>query len=89
MLLMAASIGGSLVQLPIIGWFTQIAITAGAMNALYGAPIEASTACGALLLVVTFLSIIPAGLVFARVGRVSLKTVAAESSSEASTEAAT
>ncbi len=82
MLLMAASIGGSLVQLPIIGWFTQIAITAGAMNALYGAPIEASTACGALLLVVTFLSIIPAGLVFARVGRVSLKKVAAESSVE-------
>ena len=29
MLLMAASIGGSLLQLPIIGWFTQIAVTAG------------------------------------------------------------
>jgi hypothetical protein len=89
MLLMGASIGGSLLQLPIIGWFTQIAVTAAAMHEFYGAPIEASTACGALLLVVTFLSIIPAGLVFARVGRVSLKTVAAESSSEASTKAAT
>ena len=41
MLLMAASIGGSLVQLPIIGWFTQIAVTAAAMHAFYGAPIEA------------------------------------------------
>ncbi len=28
MLLMAVSIGGSLLQLPIIGWFTQIAVTA-------------------------------------------------------------
>jgi hypothetical protein len=76
---MAASIGGSLLQLPIIGWFTQIAVTAAAMHEFYGAPIEAATACGALLLFVTFLSIIPAGLVFARIERVSLKSVADES----------
>jgi uncharacterized membrane protein YbhN (UPF0104 family) len=79
MLLMGASIGGSLLQLPIIGWFTQIAVTAAAMHAFYGAPVEAATACGALLLVVTFLSIIPAGLVFARVERVGLKQVTAAS----------
>lgn len=79
MLLMAASIGGSLVQLPIIGWFTQIAITAAAMHTFYGAPIEAATACGALLLVVTFLCIIPTGLVYSRVEHVSLKKVAQES----------
>lgn len=79
MLLMAASIGGSLVQLPIVGWFTQIAVTATAMHTLYGAPIEASTACGALLLAVTFLVIIPAGLVCARMEHVSLKRVAEES----------
>ena len=80
MLLMAASIGGSLLQLPIIGWFTQIAVTAAAMHEFYAAPIEAATACGALLLIVTFLSIIPAGLIFARVERISLKTAADESS---------
>ena len=40
---------------------------ATAMHAFYDAPFEAATACGALLLVVTFLSIIPAGLIFARV----------------------
>ncbi|MEO6982316.1 MAG: lysylphosphatidylglycerol synthase transmembrane domain-containing protein, partial [Edaphobacter sp.] len=67
MLLMAASIGGSLLQLPIIGWFTQIGVTAAAMHAFYGAPIEAATACGALLLLVTFLCIIPTGLVYSRV----------------------
>ena len=83
MLLMAASIGGSLLQLPIIGWFTQIAVTAAAMNAFYGAPIEAATACGALLLLVTFLSIIPAGLIYARLNHVSLKNAAAETATEA------
>ena len=75
MLLMAASLGGSLLQLPIIGWFTQIAVTATAMHTLYGAPIEVATACGAMLLVVTFLCIIPTGLVYARIEHVSLKQV--------------
>ncbi|MGF7180969.1 lysylphosphatidylglycerol synthase transmembrane domain-containing protein [Tunturiibacter psychrotolerans] len=79
MLLMAASIGGSLLQLPIIGWFTQIAITAAAMHTFFGAPLEAATACGALLLVVTFLCIIPTGLIYSRVEHVSLKKVAQES----------
>jgi hypothetical protein len=79
MLLMAASIGGSLLQLPIIGWFTQIAVTATAMHTLYGAPIEVATACGAVLLVVTFICIIPTGLVYARIEHVSLKQVTAES----------
>ena len=79
MLLMAASIGGSLLQLPIIGWFTQIAITAAAMHTFFGAPLEAATACGALLLIVTFLCIIPIGLIYSRVEHVSLKKVAEES----------
>jgi hypothetical protein len=79
MLLMAASIGGSLVQLPIIGWFTQIAVTATAMHTFYGAPIEAATACGAMLLVVTFLCIVPAGFIYSQVEHVSLKRVTQES----------
>jgi hypothetical protein len=79
MLLMAASLGGSLLQLPIVGWFTQIAVTAATMHALYGAPIEAATACGAILLIVTFICIIPAGLIYGRIEHVSLKKVAAES----------
>jgi glycosyltransferase 2 family protein len=78
MLLMGASIGGSLLQLPIVGWFTQIAVTAAAMHEFYDAPIEAATACGALLLFVTFLSIIPAGLICARLNHVNLRNAAAE-----------
>jgi glycosyltransferase 2 family protein len=79
MLLMAVSIGGSLLQLPVIGWFTQIAVTAAAMHTFYGAPIEAATACGAVLLVVTFLCIIPTGFIYSQVEHVSLKRVAQES----------
>jgi glycosyltransferase 2 family protein len=85
MLLMAASIGGSLFQLPILGWFTQIAVTATAMHTFYNAPIEAATACGALLLVVTFLSIIPAGLLAARLNHLNLK-ITIEDNQSAATE---
>jgi hypothetical protein len=88
MLLMGASIGGSLLQLPIIGWFTQIAVTAAAMNQFYGAPIEAATACGALLLFVTFLSIIPAGLIAARLNHIDLKRTATEAESTTKSPAA-
>jgi hypothetical protein len=83
MLLMGASIGASLLQIPVIGWFTQIAATAAAMHGFYNAPIEAATACGAMLLFVTFLSIIPAGLICARVGGVSLKNAPAEAENAA------
>jgi hypothetical protein len=85
MLLMAASIGGSLLQLPIIGWFTQIAVTATAMHTFYGAPIEAATACGAVLLIVTFLCIIPAGFIYSQIEHVSLKKVAEESEAAGAT----
>ena len=63
-----------------------IAVTAAAMHEFYGAPIEAATACGALLLVVTFLCIIPTGLVFARINHVSLKKAAAEISAGATAD---
>jgi hypothetical protein len=79
MLLMAASMGGSLLQLPVIGWFTQIAVTAAAMHGFYGAPIEAATACGGVLLIVTWLVIIPFGLVWARVEGVKMRELAEES----------
>lgn len=79
MLLVAASIGGSLVQLPVIGWFTQIAATAATMHALLDVPIESATACGTLLLGVTFLFLIPGGILFAQSERVSLRSVIEES----------
>ncbi len=79
MLLMAASMASSLIQLPILGWFTQIAITAATMQALFHAAPEPALACGAMLLIMTFMSVIPIGLVWARFEHVSLKKIAKES----------
>lgn len=79
MVLMAASMGGSIVQLPIIGWFTTIGATTATMQAVFGVDWEPALGCGAMLLVVTFMSIIPVGLVWSRFDHVSLKRVVEES----------
>jgi hypothetical protein len=78
-LLLAVSGVSSVFQLPILGWFSQIGLVAAAMVSFYGATPEASTACAAMLLLVTFLSIVPVGLIWARFEHVSLRKVAAES----------
>ena len=78
MLLLAASGGASVFQLPVLGWFTQIAAVAATLAGLGAAP-EAATACAATLLLVTFLSIAPVGLVWARFEHVSIRKIASES----------
>jgi uncharacterized membrane protein YbhN (UPF0104 family) len=77
--LMMASGGASVLQLPIIGWFTQIGIVAAAISAYLRISFEVSSACAATLLLVTFLCIIPVGLIWARFEHVNLRKVAAES----------
>ena len=79
MLLMAASTAGSIIQLPIIGWFTQIGIVAQTMQRLFNVAPEPALGAGAMLLVVTFMSIIPIGLLWSRFEKVSLKNVTEES----------
>jgi len=74
----------ALVALVIWGWNrihfdfavfrTQIALAG-----VVGASAEAATACAATLLLVTFLSIIPVGLIWARFEHVSLRKITAES----------
>lgn len=78
-LLLLASGGASIVQLPVIGWFSQIGLVAAALAGILGASAEASTACAATLLLVTFLGIVPVGLIWARFEHVSLRKVADES----------
>ncbi len=73
MLLLATSLGASLLQLPILGWFTQIAVLAAAYRGFYGVPVETASACGTVSLLTTSLSIIPAGLLAARLGGISLR----------------
>ena len=79
MLLLAFSGGASVLQLPVLGWFTQIGLVAAAISSFYGATPEASTACAATLLLVSFLAIVPVGLIWARFEHVSLRRVATES----------
>jgi uncharacterized membrane protein YbhN (UPF0104 family) len=76
MLVMATSMGGSLLQLPILGWFTQIALIAAAFHAFFGVPVETATACSALLLIDNTLCIVPAGLVAAQLSGTSLREAA-------------
>jgi uncharacterized membrane protein YbhN (UPF0104 family) len=78
-LLMIVSGGASIIQLPVLGWFTQIGIVAAAITGFFGAVPEAATACAAMLLLVTFLGIVPIGLIWAQVENVSLRKVTAES----------
>jgi hypothetical protein len=76
MLLLATSLGGSLLQLPILGWFTQIAVLAAALHGFFNVPLETATACGAVLLVVANLAVIPAGLLAAHLEGISLREAA-------------
>ncbi len=73
MLLLATSMGASLLQLPILGWFTQIAALAAAYHAFFGAPAAAASLCGLVTFAVNTLSVIPGGLLLARQGGLSLR----------------
>jgi uncharacterized membrane protein YbhN (UPF0104 family) len=77
MLLLATSLGGSLVQLPILGWFTQIAVLAAALHGFFAVPLETASACGAVILCVSNLAVIPAGLIAARLEGITLRDAAA------------
>ena len=78
---MAGSLFGSFAQLPAIGGGSQVAIIYVLTSVLHVGP-EAATACALTLYVVTFLTVIPAGLAFARVEQVSLRNIARESELE-------
>jgi hypothetical protein len=78
-LLLAISGAASALQLPIIGWFSQIAFVAAALTSFFGVAPEAATASAATLLLVTFLCIIPVGLIWAQFEKISLRSVTTES----------
>lgn len=79
MVVEAASMVASGLQLPVIGWFTQIGIVSAAMRSLFGVAWEPALGCGAMLLIITFLSVIPVGLIWAHFENVSLRKIAEES----------
>jgi hypothetical protein len=79
MVLLIVSGGASVLQLPVLGWFTQIGVVATALSSLFGVAPEPATACAAMLLIVTFLGVVPVGLIWAQFEHVSLRKVAVES----------
>jgi glycosyltransferase 2 family protein len=79
MLLLATSLGGSLVQLPILGWFTQIALIAAALHGFFNVPLESATACAAALLVTANLAVIPGGFIAAQLEGITLREAATTS----------
>lgn len=79
MVLMVVSGGASVFQLPVLGWFTQIGVVATAMAKFFGVAPEPSAACAATLLLVTFLGIVPVGLIWSQFEHVNLRKVTEES----------
>ncbi len=78
-LLMVASGSASILQLPVIGWFSQIALVAVVLAGVFAVSPEAATACAAMLLVISFLSVVPIGLAWAQFDHVNLRKVTMES----------
>jgi uncharacterized membrane protein YbhN (UPF0104 family) len=77
--LMAGGGVASIIQLPVIGWFTQIAALEVMLRPLFGMTPETATACAATLLAITFLGIAPVGLVWAQFEHINLRKVTVES----------
>lgn len=81
--LMAASMVGSVVPIPIVSWFAQVIVLQQTLQRLYNVPPEIALACGAGITLVTFLCIIPAGLVWSRFEHISLRQVSEASEHDA------
>jgi glycosyltransferase 2 family protein len=81
LLLTAASVIGGVVQLPVVGGGSQLA-TIGMLRGVFHVSPELSISCGIMLWLVTFMSVIPAGLFLAHREHVSLRRLEQESEEE-------
>ena len=77
-LLMLSSMVGSLVALPGVGGGTQLA-TIFTLRRVFNVPQELAASCGILLWLVTFASVVPAGLLLMHRERLSLRKLSTES----------
>ncbi|MBZ5568756.1 MAG: flippase-like domain-containing protein [Acidobacteriia bacterium] len=77
LLLMGFSMVGSVVQLPAVGGGSQLAVIS-ALQVIYGIPPELAVSCGILLWLVTFMAVIPVGLVLAHREHLSLRKISHE-----------
>jgi glycosyltransferase 2 family protein len=78
LILMGASMAGSMLQLPAVGGGSQMAIIA-TLSGVFDVPPELAASCGILLWLVTFAAVIPLGLFLAHYEHLSLRKLSAES----------
>jgi hypothetical protein len=81
LLVMSASIAGSLLQLPVVGGGSQLG-TISVMENVFQVPKELALSCGIMLWLVTFVAIVPLGLAWARAEHVSLVKMEQEAEAE-------
>jgi uncharacterized protein (TIRG00374 family) len=77
LVLMGASMIGSLVQLPGVGGGAQLA-TIAALQHIFDVPPELAASCGILLWLVSFVAIVPVGLLLSHFERLSLRKLSVE-----------
>jgi glycosyltransferase 2 family protein len=78
LILMGASMLGSMLQLPAVGGGSQMA-TIAALTSVFDVPPEIAASCGILLWLVTFAGVIPLGLALAHHEKLSLRKLSKES----------
>ncbi len=78
LILMGASMLGSMLQLPAVGGGSQMA-TIAALSSVFDVPPEIAASCGILLWLVTFAAVVPLGLILAHHERLSLRKLSEES----------
>jgi hypothetical protein len=88
LLVMGASMAGSIVQLPGVGGGSQLAVIELLSsdifkNEPYNITRELAVSVGMLCWLVTFMAVIPAGLIMAHRERISLRIISRESEMEA------
>jgi uncharacterized protein (TIRG00374 family) len=88
LILMGASMAGSMLQLPAVGGGSQMA-TIATLSSVFDVPPELAASCGILLWLVTFAAVVPVGLVLAHHERLSLRKLSKESHQPEETQAGT
>jgi glycosyltransferase 2 family protein len=78
LILMGSSMVGSMVQLPGVGGGSQLA-TIATLYHLFDVPKELAASCGIMLWLVTFVAVVPVGLLLAHRERLSLRKLSEES----------
>jgi hypothetical protein len=89
LLLMGSSMVGSMVQLPGVGGGSQLATISAMDHVFHIVPKELAVSCGIMLWLVTFVAVVPSGLVLAHRERLSLRKLSEESAEAEESETAT